>query len=73
MAFRVPTPTVSVVDFVATLGGSVTKDEVNAAITRGEAMKGILDVTDEPLSPRTSRGYPLLIVSAIDTIVLTTS
>ncbi len=34
MAFRVPTPTVSVVDFVATLKRDVTKEEVNAAFKR---------------------------------------
>ncbi len=34
MAFRVPTPTVSVVDFTAVLGREVTKEEVNAAFEK---------------------------------------
>src|SRR6266508_3680315 len=44
MAFRVPTPTVSVVDFVATLKRAVTKDEVNAAFKRAASgkLKGIM-------------------------------
>src|SRR5207245_1652869 len=37
MSFRVPTPTVSVVDFTATLKREVTKDEVNAAFKKAAA------------------------------------
>ncbi len=51
LAVRVPTPNVSLVDFVATLRRPVTKAEVNAALeeaARGP-MKGILDYTTEPL------------------------
>jgi glyceraldehyde 3-phosphate dehydrogenase len=54
-SLRVPTPTVSVVDFVATLSKSTSKDEVNAAFEEAAAgaMKGILGVThgnyNEPL------------------------
>ncbi|HTX80307.1 MAG TPA: type I glyceraldehyde-3-phosphate dehydrogenase [Longilinea sp.] len=46
-SMRVPTPTVSVVDFTATVEKATTKDEVNAlfeAASKG-ALKGILDVT----------------------------
>ena len=51
IAIRVPTPDVSVVDLVAELGRDVTAEEVNDAFRRAAAgpMKGILDVSDEPL------------------------
>jgi glyceraldehyde 3-phosphate dehydrogenase len=51
MAYRVPTPTVSIVEFVALTERETTTEEVNAAMQRaaGGAMKGILAVTDEPL------------------------
>ncbi|HEX2981801.1 MAG TPA: type I glyceraldehyde-3-phosphate dehydrogenase [Anaerolineaceae bacterium] len=50
-SLRVPTPTVSVVDFVATLERSVTVEELNAAFKAAAdgPMKGILGYTDEPL------------------------
>jgi glyceraldehyde 3-phosphate dehydrogenase len=73
MAFRVPTSTVSVVDFVATLGREVTKEEVNAAFKRASegAMKGIMGYTEEPLVSSDLKGDDRsTIVSAIDTIVL---
>src|SRR5687767_2898270 len=73
MAFRVPTPTVSVVDFVATLGREVTKDEVNAAFKRASAgkLKGIMGYTDEPLVSSDLKGDDRsTIVSSMDTIVL---
>jgi glyceraldehyde 3-phosphate dehydrogenase len=49
---RVPTPNVSLVDFVAVLGKTVTAEEVNAAFQAAAAagpLQGILGVTDEPL------------------------
>ena len=73
MAFRVPTSTVSVVDFVATLGREVTKDEINAAFKRASegALKGIMGYTEEPLVSSDLKGDDRsTIVSAIDTIVL---
>ncbi len=51
MAMRVPTPTGSVTDLVATLEKDVTVDEVNAALkkaSRGE-LKGILEYTEDPV------------------------
>ncbi|MBM4762520.1 glyceraldehyde-3-phosphate dehydrogenase [Bacillus sp. B15-48] len=51
MALRVPTPNVSLVDLVVDLKREVTIDEINEAFlssSRG-ALKGILDITDEPL------------------------
>jgi glyceraldehyde 3-phosphate dehydrogenase len=51
LAIRVPTPTVSLVDFVANLSRSVSKEEVNN-LFRSYAtgpMKGILEAVDEEL------------------------
>jgi glyceraldehyde 3-phosphate dehydrogenase len=73
MAFRVPTPTVSVVDFTATLKREVTKDEVNLAFKRASEgpLKGIMDYTEEPLVSSDLKGDAhSTIVSAMDTIVL---
>jgi len=52
IALRVPTPCVSVVDFVATLEKEVSKEDINAALKAAAAkkeLKGILDYTEEPL------------------------
>ncbi|MGK2964997.1 MAG: type I glyceraldehyde-3-phosphate dehydrogenase [Tepidiformaceae bacterium] len=51
LSYRVPTPTVSIVEIVALTERDTTKDEVNALMqeTAGEAMKGILGITYEPL------------------------
>ena len=73
MAFRVPTPTVSVVDFVATVKREVTKEEVNAAFKRASTgdLKGIMAYTDEPLVSSDLKGDEhSTIVSGIDTIAL---
>ncbi len=60
MSLRVPTVTVSVVDFVATLRKETSKDEVNQAFKDAAAgsLKGILDYTDEPLVSTDFRGDP---------------
>jgi glyceraldehyde 3-phosphate dehydrogenase len=73
MAFRVPTPTVSVVDFVAILNKETPKDDIRAAMLEyaNGAMKGILGVTDELLVSTDLRGTTLSSVfSAPDTLVL---
>jgi len=73
MSFRVPTPTVSVVDFTATLKRDVTKDEVNAAFKKASEgdLKGIMDYTEEPLVSMDFKGDEhSTIVSGLDTIVL---
>jgi glyceraldehyde 3-phosphate dehydrogenase len=51
MAMRVPTPTGSLVDFVAIVERPTTKDELIAAFEAAAAgpMKGVLDVSHEPL------------------------
>src|SRR6188474_1650037 len=58
MSFRVPTPTVSVVDFTAILNKEASADEIRTAMVeyaRGP-MEGILDVTDEALVSTDLRG-----------------
>ena len=73
MAFRVPTPTVSVVDFVALLRRPATKVEVNAAFKRAAEgpLKGIMSYTEEPLVSSDLKGNEhSTIVSGMDTIVL---
>ena len=73
MAFRVPTPTVSVVDFTATLNKEATKEDIRSAMieyARGP-MEGILDVTDEPLVSTDLRGTTYSSVfSSMDTLVI---
>ncbi len=51
MAMRVPTPTVSVTDFVAALERDASAEDVNAAYRDAAdgSLNGILDYTDEPL------------------------
>ncbi len=51
IALRVPTPTVSISDFVITLQKPVTRDEVNAAFKAAAEgrLKGILGYTEEPV------------------------
>jgi glyceraldehyde 3-phosphate dehydrogenase len=73
MAFRVPTPTVSVIDFTTVLRKAPTKESIREAMlgAANGRMKGILQVTDEPLVSTDVRGNPASSVfSAIDTLVL---
>jgi glyceraldehyde 3-phosphate dehydrogenase len=51
IAMRVPTPTVSIVDFVAQTEKATTKEEVNAAFKKAAEgrLKGILGYTEDPL------------------------
>ncbi|HEY3331296.1 MAG TPA: type I glyceraldehyde-3-phosphate dehydrogenase [Capsulimonadaceae bacterium] len=73
MAFRVPTPTVSVVDFTALLSKDASVEEINAvhkAAAEGP-MKGILQYTEEPLVSMDLKGNAhSSIFSAVDTIGL---
>ena len=51
-SIRVPTPNVSVVDLTWVPGRTLTKEEINAALIAAATsgpLKGILDVSDEPL------------------------
>lgn len=73
MAFRVPTPTVSVVDFTAILNKEATKEEIREAMLEyaNGSMKGILDVSDEELVSTDLRGTQFSSVfSAVDTLVI---
>jgi glyceraldehyde 3-phosphate dehydrogenase len=73
MAFRVPTPTVSVIDFVCEVGRDVTSEAVNRALRAAAAggMRGILDVCDRPLVSMDFRGNPhSAIVDSLSTVVI---
>lgn len=73
MAFRVPTPTVSVIDFTATLEKRASKEEIDRAMREAAEgpMRGILDVTDEPLVSSDLKGDEhSSIYSAMDTLVV---
>jgi glyceraldehyde 3-phosphate dehydrogenase len=59
LAFRVPTPTVSIVDFVAVLEKETTTDELRAtlkAASESDRLKGILGYSDEPLVSKDFQG-----------------
>jgi glyceraldehyde 3-phosphate dehydrogenase len=60
-AFRVPTPTVSIVDMVVELEKSVSIDEVNKALKDAAEgkLKGIMGYTDELLVSMDFKGNPL--------------
>jgi glyceraldehyde 3-phosphate dehydrogenase len=74
MSFRVPVPTVSVVDFTALLSREVTVAEINEAHRAAAAsgpLAGILQYTEEPLVSSDLKGIPYSsIFSAVDTIGL---
>ncbi|MCX5813091.1 MAG: type I glyceraldehyde-3-phosphate dehydrogenase [Proteobacteria bacterium] len=60
LAIRVPTPNVSIVDFVALLSKSTTKEELNNKFREyaDGPMKGILFCSEEPLVSRDFNGNP---------------
>jgi glyceraldehyde 3-phosphate dehydrogenase len=60
LAFRVPTPTVSVIDFVCETERPATAEAVNAAFRVAAAgrLKGILDYTERPLVSMDFKGDP---------------
>jgi glyceraldehyde 3-phosphate dehydrogenase len=72
-SLRVPTPTVSVVDFTATVARETSVDELNAAFRAAAAgpMAGILGVSDEPLVSMDFKGDARSsIIDAESTMVL---
>ncbi len=73
MAFRVPTRTVSAVDFTALLNKAATPDEINAAMKEyaDGPLKGILEYNEEPLvsSDIVGNSYSS-IFSPVDTVGL---
>jgi len=73
MAFRVPTPTVSVCDFVATVRKPATVEAVNQAFRDAacESLRGILEYCDEPLVSSDFKGNPAsAIFDALSTMVI---
>jgi glyceraldehyde 3-phosphate dehydrogenase len=58
LAYRVPTPTVSIVEVVALTEKSTSKDGLNGLIreTAGEKMKGILGITLDPVVSMDMKG-----------------
>jgi len=72
-SLRVPTPTVSVIDFTAELEKSTSAESLNEAFRAAEAgsMKGILGVTDEPLVSMDFKGDSRSsIVDSLSTMVI---
>ncbi len=72
-AYRVPTPTVSIVEVVCLVEKQTTAEAVNDALRKTAAgpMKGILDVSDEPLVSMDLKGNPhSSIVDALTTKVV---
>jgi glyceraldehyde 3-phosphate dehydrogenase len=72
-SLRVPTPTVSVVDFTAQLEKPATVETINAAFRAAESnhMQGILGVTNEPLVSMDFKGDERsAIVDARSTLVI---
>jgi glyceraldehyde 3-phosphate dehydrogenase (phosphorylating) len=58
ISLRVPTPNVSIVDFVAEISKNTSKDEVNAAMKKAAdgPLRGILQYSEEPLVSVDFRG-----------------
>jgi glyceraldehyde 3-phosphate dehydrogenase len=73
MAYRVPTTTVSIVDFTAEIAGPTTVKEINRAFSDAAAthLNGILDYSDEPLVSSDYRGDPhSAILDSLSTMVI---
>jgi glyceraldehyde 3-phosphate dehydrogenase len=73
LAFRVPTPTVSIIDFVADLAKEVTVEQVNEALRQAAAgpLKGIMEYCDEELVSTDFKGNThSSIVDAPSTMVI---
>ena len=73
LAFRVPTPTVSIIDFVADLDREVTVEQVNHAFQAAAEgpLKGILEYCQEELVSMDFKGNPASsIVDAPSTMVI---
>jgi glyceraldehyde 3-phosphate dehydrogenase len=73
IALRVPTPVVSVVDFVADLKRKVSAEEINDAFHKaaGGKLKGILEYCDKPLVSSDFKGNPAsAIFDSLSTMVI---
>ncbi|MBC7461752.1 MAG: type I glyceraldehyde-3-phosphate dehydrogenase [Thermoleophilia bacterium] len=72
ISLRVPTPTGSVTDLVATLDRAATREEINAALKAAATgpMKGFLDYTEDPLVSSDVIGDPhSSVVDGLSTMV----
>jgi glyceraldehyde 3-phosphate dehydrogenase len=73
IALRVPTPVVSITDFVCLVKKQTTKDEVNNAFFEAsqKSLKGILGFTMEPIVSSDVKGNPFSgIIDGLSTMVL---
>ncbi|MBI2845070.1 MAG: type I glyceraldehyde-3-phosphate dehydrogenase [Chloroflexi bacterium] len=73
LALRVPTPTVSLIDFVAELEKKATPEEINSAFRQAAEgpLKGILDYSEEPLVSMDLKGDShSAIVDGLSTMVI---
>lgn len=73
LAVRVPTPNVSLVDFVVNLSKPTTKDEINDALRQAanDKMRGYLAYTELPLVSRDFNGNPASsIVDGLSTMMM---
>ena len=72
-ALRVPTPTVSIVDFVAEVGQEVTAEEVNEALRAAAEgdLKGILGYSEDPLVSMDLKGddHSSIVDSALTNVI----
>ena len=60
LAIRVPTPNVSLVDFVAQVSKETSQEQVNGAFRQAAAssLKGVLACTDDPVVSQDMNGQP---------------
>jgi glyceraldehyde 3-phosphate dehydrogenase len=73
IALRVPTATVSIIDLTCEVERETSAEEINDAMRKASEgrMKGILEVTDEPLVSSDFRGHPASsILDALTTMVM---
>jgi glyceraldehyde 3-phosphate dehydrogenase len=73
LAVRVPTPNVSVVDFVVNVSKATTKEEVNAKLKQAAdgPLKGVLEYNELPLVSKDYNGNPnSSIVDGLSTMVI---
>jgi len=73
IAIRVPTTTVSIVDFVADLDRQVSPEEINQAFKNASkgAMRGIIEYCDEPLVSSDFKSNPAsAIFDSLSTMVM---
>jgi glyceraldehyde 3-phosphate dehydrogenase len=73
LAFRVPTPSVSIIDFVCDVKKAVTVEQVNEALCKAAAgpLKGIMEYCEEELVSLDFKGNPhSSIIDSLSTMVI---